>query len=61
MERVAAVVAILLALAGQPPSPAGAPTQTLIRNARLIDGTGAPARTVDVRIAGDRIVGGRPS
>ena len=34
------------------------PTQlsTLIRNARVIDGTGSPARSADVRIAGDRIV-----
>jgi N-acyl-D-aspartate/D-glutamate deacylase len=56
MQRVATLVAILLALGGQTPSPAGAPAQTLIRNARLIDGSGSPARIADVRIAGDRIV-----
>ena len=41
---------------GQTPSPAGAPMRTFIRNARLIDGSGSPARIGDVRIAGDRIV-----
>jgi len=39
-----------VALAGQPAS-----TSTLIHNAHVIDGTGAPARAVDVRISGDRI------
>src|ERR1051326_5984562 len=39
-----------VALAGQPAS-----TSTLIHNARVIDGTGAPARAVDVRTSGDRI------
>src|SRR5579864_8334276 len=43
--------ALLLAAAAQVP----APSSTLIRNARVIDGTGSPARTADVRIAGDRI------
>jgi N-acyl-D-amino-acid deacylase len=33
-----------------------APTSTLIRNARVIDGTGAPARSAEVRMSGDRIV-----
>jgi len=33
----------------------GAPADLLIRNGRVIDGTGAPARSVDVAITGDRI------
>jgi len=33
----------------------GAPADLLIRNGRVIDGTGAPARTADVAITGDRI------
>jgi len=33
----------------------GAPPDLLIRNGRVIDGTGAPARTADVAITGDRI------
>ena len=32
------------------------PRTTLIRRAQMIDGTGAPSRRDDVRIAGDRIV-----
>jgi N-acyl-D-amino-acid deacylase len=52
----AAVVATVLAAGGQTPSRAGAPAQTLIRNARVIDGSGSPDRVADVRIAGDRIV-----
>lgn len=43
------LVAIGVSLSGQ------APPATLIRNASVLDGTGAPARRVDVRIAGDRI------
>src|SRR5262245_25138583 len=35
---------------------APSPSTTLIRNALLIDGTGAAARRADVRIRGDRIV-----
>ena len=31
------------------------PSTTLVRNAAVLDGTGAPARRLDVRIAGDRI------
>jgi N-acyl-D-amino-acid deacylase len=41
---------------GQPPVSIGAAASTLIRNARVIDGSGAAARAADVRIAGDRIV-----
>ena len=33
----------------------GAPADLLIRNGRVIDGTGAPARNADVAITGDRI------
>ena len=33
----------------------GAPADLLIRNGRVIDGTGAPGRTADVAITGDRI------
>src|SRR5262245_12041718 len=33
----------------------GAPADVLIRNGRVIDGTGAAARTADVAITGDRI------
>src|SRR5688500_202110 len=35
--------------------PQGAPADLLIRNGRLIDGTGGAARTADVAITGDRI------
>jgi len=48
-------LATILFGAGQAPSPTPAPG-TLIRNARVIDGSGAPSRSTDVRIAGDRIV-----
>jgi len=44
--------AILLTIA----QPAAQPSTTLIRNAMLIDGTGAAPRSGDVRVAGDRIV-----
>src|SRR5215216_1454809 len=33
----------------------GAPADLLIRNGRVIDGTGAPARPTDIAITGDRI------
>src|SRR4051812_6113824 len=46
----------LLAAGGQAPVPIAAAASTLIRNARVIDGSGAAARPGDVRIAGDRIV-----
>ena len=47
--------AIALAAAAQTPTP----SSTLIRNARVVDGTGSQARSagsIDVRISGDRIV-----
>ena len=36
-------------------SPQRAPADLIIRNGRVIDGTGAPARSADVAITGDRI------
>jgi N-acyl-D-amino-acid deacylase len=48
---ILAASAFLSAL-GQPQLPLAT---TLIRNASVIDGTGAPSRRVDVRISGDRI------
>ena len=53
--RVLALVAVL-PLGAAVPAAGQAPPSTLIRNARIIDGTGAPIRAGDVRIAGDRIV-----
>jgi len=46
----------LLAAGGRGPASVGAPASTLIRNARVIDGSGSAARAADVRIADDRIV-----
>lgn len=51
------VLALLVPAAlfgGAEPSPA--PETLRIVNARLVDGTGAPARLGSLRIAGDRIV-----
>ena len=53
---LAAALAAMLFTGGHTPSQTGTPPSTLIRNARVVDGSGAPARTADVRIAGDRIV-----
>src|SRR5688572_25506277 len=50
----AGVIAGVTLLAGE--RPAAQPVNTLIRNAILIDGTGAAPRRGDVRVAGDRIV-----
>jgi N-acyl-D-aspartate/D-glutamate deacylase len=55
--------AVAIALAGlglfvpalRPLVAQGAPADLLIRNGRVIDGTGAPARGADVAITGDRI------
>ena len=52
----AALAAILLAATGHTAPQPRPQATTLIRNARLVDGSGAPARTADVRIAGDRIL-----
>ena len=61
-DRVRHAVAIaLVGLLGpfvpakRPLTAQGAPADLLIRNGRVIDGTGAPARTADVAITGDRI------
>ena len=51
-----AAAAMLVAAIGGRLGGQDAPS-TLIRNAEVLDGTGAPARRVDVRIGGDRIVG----
>lgn len=51
-----AVLSLTFLLAcARTPAPAPQPATTLIRGARVFDGTGAPARSVSVRIAGDRI------
>jgi N-acyl-D-amino-acid deacylase len=52
----AALAAIVFTTSGQASSHSAAQPATLIRNAHLIDGSGAAARTADVRIAGDQIV-----
>jgi N-acyl-D-amino-acid deacylase len=49
---LAVEAACTAAVPRQPTRPAG----TVIANARVLDGTGAPARAVAVRIVGDRIV-----
>jgi N-acyl-D-aspartate/D-glutamate deacylase len=41
--------------ATQAQGPQGAPADLLIRNGRVIDGTGTPARNADIAITGDRI------
>jgi N-acyl-D-amino-acid deacylase len=51
-----AVLAISTALRAQTP-----PGGLLIQHGRVVDGTGGPARTADVRIAGDAIVEVAPS
>lgn len=45
---------LVLAQCTSPPAASG--DQTLIENATVVDGTGAPAQVADVRIAGDQIV-----
>ena len=60
MRRIAIVSIagpMLLAFraATQAQSAQGAPADLLIRNGRVIDGTGAPARNADIAITGDRI------
>ncbi|HEX8514244.1 MAG TPA: hypothetical protein VF688_14195, partial [Allosphingosinicella sp.] len=56
MKRLLAALALLLS--------AAAPAQereTLIRGARIFDGTGAPAKVGNVLVRGDRIVAVGPS
>ncbi len=57
MNTCRAVVVLFLAFAG-PAAVVGqqAADGLLVRNGRLVDGTGGPARVADVRIAGDVIV-----
>jgi len=52
----AALAAMLFAASGPAAPQTGPPASTLIRHARLIDGSGTAARSADVRIAGDRVV-----
>ena len=52
------LVACALFGVSQPSSPPAAPETLRIVNARLVDGSGAPARMGSLRIAGDRIVAG---
>jgi N-acyl-D-amino-acid deacylase len=55
--RRSAIATALVLLAVAAPAPAQQPaTTTLIVNARIVDGTGAPSRAGAVRIAGDRIM-----
>ena len=57
MRRAAilSIIAPLLFAARAAIQAQGAPADLLIRNGRVIDGTGAAARTADVAITGDRI------
>jgi N-acyl-D-aspartate/D-glutamate deacylase len=58
MRLVAAIGFLLTGLfipSARPVGAQGAPADLLIRNGRVIDGTGATARNTDVAIAGDRI------
>jgi N-acyl-D-amino-acid deacylase len=49
------LIAMMAAIAGHAAGQAQPPRTTLIVNASVIDGTGAPARAASVRIAGERI------
>jgi imidazolonepropionase-like amidohydrolase len=53
VRRLATILAVAL---GMSAASAEAPRATLIHNARVFDGTGAPAKIEDVLIEGDRIV-----
>lgn len=59
MNRLRLAVFAFLALVGTPAS--ARETATFIRGARIFDGTGAPARTGNVLIEGDRIVAVGPA
>ena len=54
-DLVAAIIGASAIVAGLSSAQPAVPSATLIRGARVIDGTGAPARSADVRITGDRI------
>lgn len=55
MKRIAHVVTLVASLVLASGVDAQQPTSTLIHNASVIDGRGTPARSVSVRITGDRI------
>jgi N-acyl-D-aspartate/D-glutamate deacylase len=57
MRRIAivSIAAPLLLTTAAATQPQGIPADVLIRNGRVIDGTGAPARNADVAMTGDRI------
>jgi len=58
LSHVASTVLVACGLfvpAMRPLGSQGTPADLLIRNGRVIDGTGAPARSADVAITGDRI------
>ena len=54
MLKVIYVLAVSIAVSACSPSPVE-PVGTVIVNARVIDGTGGPSRSVSVRVVGDRI------
>jgi N-acyl-D-amino-acid deacylase len=56
LQRRRAFLALAMALAAATLSATAQSRHVLIRRALLVDGTGAPPRTADVRIAGDRIL-----
>jgi N-acyl-D-amino-acid deacylase len=58
MARIAVIViaSAVTLLGGQQRARTGAGASTLIRNARVVDGSGTAARAADVRIESDRIV-----
>jgi N-acyl-D-amino-acid deacylase len=61
MTECRALIVSLLVLAGSVAVVGQQPSSLLIRNGRLVDGTGGPSRTADVRIHGDAIVEVGPS
>lgn len=61
MSKRCAVISSLLVLGGSVAVLGQQPGGLLIRNGRLVDGTGGPSRAADVRIEGDAIVEVGPS
>jgi len=61
MPKCRALAFPLLVFAGSVAALGQQPTGLLIRNGRVVDGTGGPSRIADVRIAGDVIVEVGPS